>query len=524
MIRAEKVSLRRGPNTLVRDADFELYAGQRLGLTGDNGSGKSSLLATILGELDLDSGDISIPADWVIAHVAQETPAVDRSALDYTLDGDRALRRLQHELDAAVAADDGQRQAELHASLDSLDAWTARAAFEAQQASARERQQKQRDHMQAFVDRFRAKATKAKQAQSRLKALARLPDIAAAVATSGFSFRFETPEKLPQQLLALNDASVGYGEAAVIEGVDLSVVAGSRIGLIGANGAGKSTLIKALAGDDLLNVLSGSRDVHMHSRIGYFAQHQLEQLRDDQSPVAHLKMLDPGAQESQLRTFIGRFGFSNDKSLSEVGPFSGGERARLALAMLIYQKPNVLLLDEPTNHLDLMAREALALALQDFGGALVVISHDRHLLRSCCDEFVLVDAGRCTPWDDDLDTFAQWLMTRNSAQTHSVASSASPAASKRDARRDAAQTRVQLQPLRTAIKQIEAELKEAQTTVAAVQQRLADPALYAAGNGDELQALTLQDAQLRSRIADLEERWLSAEDELDTLQQSAGKA
>ena len=171
-----------------------------------------------------------------------------------------------------------------------------------------------------------------------------------------------------------------------------------------------------------------------------------------------------------------------------------------------------------------MAREALALALQDFGGALVVISHDRHLLRSCCDEFVLVDAGRCTPWDDDLDTFAQWLMTRNSAQTHSVASSASPAASKRDARRDAAQTRVQLQPLRTAIKQIEAELKEAQTTVAAVQQRLADPALYAAGNGDELQALTLQDAQLRSRIADLEERWLSAEDELDTLQQSAGKA
>ncbi len=636
MIRAEKVSLRRGPNTLVRDADFELYAGQRLGLTGDNGSGKSSLLATILGELDLDSGDISIPADWVIAHVAQETPAVDRSALDYTLDGDRALRRLQHELDAAVAADDGQRQAELHASLDSLDAWTAesrahqllnglgfsredtgravrdfsggwrvrlnlaqalmcrsdlllldeptnhldldaivylerwlkhyegalilishdreflngvvdrvahiantqlkvytgnyseferqRAAFEAQQASARERQQKQRDHMQAFVDRFRAKATKAKQAQSRLKALARLPDIAAAVATSGFSFRFETPEKLPQQLLALNDASVGYGEAAVIEGVDLSVVAGSRIGLIGANGAGKSTLIKALAGDNVLNVLSGSRDVHMHSRIGYFAQHQLEQLRDDQSPVAHLKMLDPGAQESQLRTFIGRFGFSNDKSLSEVGPFSGGERARLALAMLIYQKPNVLLLDEPTNHLDLMAREALALALQDFGGALVVISHDRHLLRSCCDEFVLVDSGRCTPWDDDLDSFAQWLMTRNSALTHSVAGSASPAASKRDARRDAAQTRVQLQPLRTAIKQIEAELKEAQTTVAAVQQRLADPALYAAGNGDELQALTLQDAQLRSRIADLEERWLSAEDELDTLQQSAGKA
>ncbi len=636
MIRADNLTIRRGARELITAATFDVYPGQRMGLIGDNGSGKSSLLAAMLGELDIDAGSISIPAGWVISHVAQETPATSRSALEYTLDGDQQLRALQSALAEAEAASKGERQAELLAALDNIDAWTAesrahqllhglgfseddcarsvqdfsggwrvrlnlaqalmcrsdvllldeptnhldidaifylerwlfqypgalivishdrefldsvvgkvahiantsltvytgnyseferqRAAHDAQQASARERQARQREHMQAFVDRFRAKATKAKQAQSRLKALSKLPDIAAAVASSGFSFQFETPEKMPERLMSLAHACIAYApdqdpSAAVLQDINIAINAGSRIGLIGANGAGKSTLIKALAGDANLCLVDGTRDLHMHTKIGYFAQHQLEQLHDDETPVEHLKRLDPSASESQLRGYVGRFGFSHDRALSVVGPFSGGERARLALAMLIYQKPNVLLLDEPTNHLDLMAREALALALQGFAGALIVISHDRHLLRACCDEFMLVDNCRANPWDADLDAFATWLSERNTKPKQSI-QAPNASLSKRDARRDAAQLRARAQPLMRKISAIETALERAQNTLSAVQQKLADPSLYDAGNSDTLRDLSAQDNILRAEIDELETQWMTLQEELEALNQS----
>ncbi|MEM9602177.1 MAG: ATP-binding cassette domain-containing protein [Pseudomonadota bacterium] len=629
MIRADNLCIRRGPRELIHAATFELYAGQRMGLTGENGSGKSTLLATMLGAHEADSGSLSIPPDWVIAHVAQDTPAVQRSALDFTLDGDANLRQVQARLADAVAAGDDAAQAHWHAQLDAHNAWDAearaaqllsglgfepadsdravadfsggwrvrlnlaralmcpsdlllldeptnhldldaivflerwlqryagalvlishdrefldatvdrvahlqqgslrlytgnysecerqRAEQDAQLAHARERQARQRAHMQAFVDRFRAKATKARQAQSRLKALAKLPDIAAAQVSSGFNFAFDTPVKLPEHLLSLHDASVGYADATTLSDLTLRIGSGDRLGLIGANGAGKSTLIKALAGVDTVQLSAGTREQHMHCDIGYFAQHQLEQLRDDQTPVQHIARLDPAAREADIRNYLGRFGFGQDSALGPVAPFSGGERARLALACVIYRAPNLLLLDEPTNHLDLMARESLALALQDFAGAVVLISHDRHLLRSCCDDFLLVDAGRCAPWLDDLDAFAQWLGQRANPRT----ATAHPAAgSRREERREAARRRAALQPLTKRIADIERRLEAVQSERAEVQRALADPALYSTGDSSQVAELGARDTALKAEIAELEQKWLTEQDALESLNQS----
>ncbi|MFI0460209.1 MAG: ABC-F family ATP-binding cassette domain-containing protein, partial [Candidatus Thiodiazotropha endolucinida] len=494
------MSLRRGSKLLLQQMDFTLYAGWKVGITGGNGSGKSSLFDLILGELQADDGNLSLPQNIEISHVAQESPALTRSALDYVIDGDHGLRVIERELCSAEAAGDGAALARLHEAFHNVDGYSAkaragellhglgfspedelqqvnrfsggwrvrlnlaqalmcrsdmllldeptnhldldaviwleawlrnyagtlllishdrdfldqvtdhivhiehqqailynsnysgfentRAARLANQQAAYEQQQREIAHIRRYVDRFRAKATKARQAQSRLKALQRMEVIAPAHVDSPFHFSFAEPDKNPHPLLQLSDLEVGYDGQSILRDVQFNLAPGDRIGLLGPNGAGKSTLIKLLAGE--LEPISGLRSPAQELRIGYFAQHQLEQLDPDATPLLHLQRLDRKASEQSLRSYLGGFGFHDDQSLQPVAPFSGGEKARLVLAMLVYQRPNLLLLDEPTNHLDLEMRYAVGQALQDYQGAMVIVSHDRHLLRITTDEFWLV--------------------------------------------------------------------------------------------------------------------------------------
>jgi ATP-binding cassette subfamily F protein 3 len=519
MLNFKNIAIRRGNRLLFSDASLTLHKGQKAGLTGANGVGKSSLFALLRGELHADAGDFSMPPNLEIAHVAQETPALDCSALDYVLDGDRELRRLQARLAQAEQAHDGLQLAELHAALEHIGGYTANAraarllnglgfsaqqenqavsafsggwrmrlnlaqalmcrsdvllldeptnhldldaviwlqdwlckypgtlllishdrdfldsitdhiihieqgkatlytgnysAFErmraeklAQQQSAFERQQREMAHIQSFIDRFKAKATKAKQAQSRIKSLERMELIAQAHIDSPFQFSFPPPKKLPNPLIALEQAAIGYGERTIIQNASLSIAPGDRIGLLGPNGAGKSSLIKVLSGQ--MAPLTGKLKTAEALHIGYFAQHQLEQLRLDESPLWHLQQLNKQATEKDLRNFLGGFDFRGDKVNDAIAPFSGGEKARLVLALLVYQNPNLLLLDEPTNHLDLEMRHALSVALQAYEGAMVVVSHDRHLLRSVTDQLLLVADGRLQEFDGDLDDYKSWL-------------------------------------------------------------------------------------------------------------------
>jgi ATP-binding cassette subfamily F protein 3 len=279
-----------------------------------------------------------------------------------------------------------------------------RRASAAQQQAAYAKQQREIAHLHAFVERFRAKATKARQAQSRLKALARMERITLAHVDTPFSFGFEPPRSAPNPLIAFEGATVGYGEQDVLTAVTISIVPGARVGLLGRNGAGKSTFIKALVGAAPLR--QGQRREGRGLAIGYFAQHQLETLRADETPLQHLTRIDPSAREQDLRDFLGLFGFAGDQALAPVGPFSGGERSRLALALIVRARPNLLLLDEPTNHLDLEMRHALTLALQEYEGAVVLVSHDRHMLRTTAEELWLVADGRVEPFDGDLMTIA----------------------------------------------------------------------------------------------------------------------
>jgi len=529
VIQFRKLCLARGTRVLFSDASLQIHPGWRVGLTGANGSGKSSLFALLRGDLHQDRGELEIPPGWVIAHVAQETPALACSALDYVLDGDAELRAVEGALAEAEAAHDGARIGELHARLGEIDGYAApaRAAalldglgfsqadltrpvadfsggwrmrlnlaqalmcrsdlllldeptnhldldaviwleqwlsayrgtlvlishdrdfldacvshvlyieqqrvtlytggysdFErqraerlAQQQAMYERQQRQIAHMEDYVRRFRAKATKARQAQSRIKALERMERVAAAHVDSPFTFSFRPAPPAPDPLLQIEGGAVGYGERAVLSDLRLQLRPGERVGLLGRNGAGKSTLVKLLANQ--LKLSAGTRREGKGLVTGYFAQHQLETLRPEESPLQHLLRLDPQAREQELRDYLGGFDFRGDgvggtstPATAPCGPFSGGEKTRLALALLIWSRPNLLLLDEPTNHLDLEMRHALTLALQDFDGAMVLVSHDRALLRATCDRFVLVDGGVAREFDGDLDDYRDWLAAR----------------------------------------------------------------------------------------------------------------
>jgi ATP-binding cassette subfamily F protein 3 len=395
----------------------------------------------------------------------------------------------------------------------------------ANQQSAHEKQQREIAHMQSFVERFRAKATKAKQAQSRLKALQRMQEIAPAHVDSPFHFSLREPEKKPNTPLSLHGVAAGYGGTTIITGVELSILPGDRIGLLGRNGAGKSTLIKLLAGamQEGLQLQRGEREVHKDTRIGYFAQHQVEQLHPEHSPLEHLQQLDPRAREAELRNHLGGFGFSSERALAAVGPFSGGEKSRLVLAMLVYQRPNLLLLDEPTNHLDLEMRQALAVALQDFSGAMVIVSHDRHLLRVSSDQLMLVHDTRVDDFPLSLDDYPKWLSEQNrqvvadSRHTGNSGDVGNTAVARKDKKRQEAEQRKRLQPLRKRVTQAETKLEALQRTRAELERQLADPEIYSEPNKRKLQDCLLEKADVDKQCEAVETEWMLASEELENL-------
>ncbi|MCY1512052.1 putative ABC transporter ATP-binding protein YheS [compost metagenome] len=629
MIRLQNLTLQRGPQRLLEGAELTLHAGQKVGLIGANGAGKSSLFALLRGELGPDAGDCLLPADWRIAHMRQEVDNLERLAVDYVLDGDLHLRRVQRDLDAAEAGHDGTAIARLHIELDSADGYTADArarkllaglgfsaeqmdrrvgdfsggwrmrlnlaqalmcpselllldeptnhldldailwleewlkgypgtlllishdrdfldsvvdnvahleqqkltlyrggysAFErtraerlAQQQQAYEKQQAQRAHMEKYIARFKAQATKARQAQSRIKALERLEELAPAHVDSPFDFSFREADKISSPLLDLAEGRLGYGEKTVLEQVKLQLAPGARIGLLGPNGAGKSTLIKTLSGD--LSPLGGRLARGENLAIGYFAQHQLDALDPKASPLLHLQRIAPAEREQTLRDFLGGFDFRGDRCDEQVANFSGGEKARLALALIAWQKPNLLLLDEPTNHLDLEMRLALTMALQDFAGAVLVVSHDRHLLKSTTDEFLLVADGRVQAFDGDLDDYARWLVDFRARQAPAASTPVNPdKTDKRAQRQAAAALRQQLAPHKREAEKLEKDLGKLHEQLAKVEARLGDSALYEAARKDELRDLLAEQARLKTREAELEEAWLLALESLEELQ------
>ncbi|WP_129781025.1 ATP-binding cassette domain-containing protein [Peristeroidobacter soli] len=638
MLSFSSLALRRGTRLLISDASFTVYRGEKVGIVGANGCGKSSLLSLVLGELQPDAGSVDYPSQLVVAHVAQELEATDRPAIEFVMDGDEELRETEAAIAQAEANNAGAKLGELHARYAALGGYDARSragklmhglgfsaadetrsvnafsggwrvrlnvaqalmcrsdlllldeptnhldldaviwleqwlrnypgtllmiahdrefldrtvdrvvhiengaakiytgnysAFEeqrasqlAQQQSMFERQQREIKHMMSFIERFKAKASKAKQAQSRVKALERMEKIAPAHVDSQFEFTFLAPQKLPRPLLTLDRQSVGYGERVVIDNVNMTIAPGSRIALLGRNGAGKSTLMKLLAGE--LAAFDGKRTEARDLKIGYFAQHQLEQLTVDDSPLGHLKRLGgeaaAKATEQELRGFLGSFGFSGDRVFEPVGPFSGGEKARLVLALVSYLRPNLLLLDEPTNHLDLEMRQALAMALQDYEAAVVLVSHDRHLLRAVADELILVDQGRAQPFDGDLDDYAKWFQTREAAEMASdeAAPAALSAEQKKQRKREEAERRNRLSPLRADITRLEKQLAKLEQERTTVETALAEPDVYNPSSKQKLLDLLQKQTQLKRDISNIETEWLTASEKLEA-ELSAGE-
>ena len=384
-----------------------------------------------------------------------------------------------------------------------------------------EKQQREIAHLERFVERFRAKATKARQAQSRLKALDRMERIAAAHVDAPFDFEFPAPARAPDPLLTLEDVSAGYPDHVVLKDVKLTLRPGARLGLLGPNGAGKSTLIKLLAGE--LAPLAGRRAEGKGLAVGYFAQHQLEQLRPHESPLQHFLRLEPRTREQDLRDYLGGFDFRGAMVDSPIEPFSGGEKSRLALALLVRRRPNLMLLDEPTNHLDLDMRHALTKALAEYDGSLVLVSHDRALLRTVCDGFLLVVDGRATEFDGDVDDYLAWLEARRSAQAAARADAHRIAdkATRKEARETTVANRqgklARRRPLLKEAEKLERDMEQWQREKRDLDLRLLDPSLYAGGDGAALQEITRRQGELMQRLEEAEERWLEIHAELEEI-------
>jgi len=630
MINLQQLSLRRGPKLLLDKTSIIIHPGQRVGITGANGTGKSSLFALILGDLDADGGELAIPQQLALAHVAQEIPATDIAAIDYVLQGDQELSTLRQQLAHAQHTDQGEKIALIYQQLETIDAYTADSraasllqglgfttdqlhqatctfsggwrmrlnlaqalmcrsdillldeptnhldldavmwlenwltqypgtlllishdrdfldsitthiahieqqslklytgnysAFEktramqlAQQASAYAKQQKEIAHMHDFVRRFGAKASKAKQAQSRLKSLQRMELIAAAHVDSPFHFSFKRHEKFPSPLLRLDEVQVAYANNIILNKINLTLQPGDRLGLLGANGAGKSSLIKLIAGE--IKTQSGEYIPAQELKIGYFAQHQLEQLRTEQSPLWHLQQLDKKAREQDLRNFLGGFDFSGDKVTAEVAPFSGGEKARLVLAIVIYQQPNLLLLDEPTNHLDLEMRHALSVALQEFEGALIIVSHDRHLLRSVCDQFLLVAAGKAQYFDGDLTDYHQLLAQSSKQETGTSTNkttddTASSQNNRKEQKRLQAEQRQRSKPLRDKLQKLEKQIDKLQQEKKAIETVLSTQDIYNDENKNKLKKCLLQQTENTQKLNNTENLWMEISEQLE---------
>ncbi|ROQ18003.1 ATP-binding cassette subfamily F protein 3 [Marinimicrobium koreense] len=384
----------------------------------------------------------------------------------------------------------------------------------AQQDAAFKKQQEQIAHMEAYVRRFRAQANKARQAQSRLKAIERMEKIAPAHVDSPFSFRFSPAGKMSSPLINLSEADIGYGDKRILSQVNLGILPETRIGLLGPNGAGKSSLIKTLSGE--LPLLSGECHTGDNFQLGYFAQHQLDALDLDASAAQHILRMTPTAREQEVRDFLGGFDFHGDRAFEPITHFSGGEKARLALAIIVWQKPNVLLLDEPTNHLDLEMRQALTLALQDFEGAVLVVSHDRHLLRSTVDEFLLVVDGQVAAFDGDLDDYYRWLLQRRQDDNAADRAAAPPPQQDKKAQRqEAAARRAQLKPLTDKLKKVERQMDKLNQSLSGIETELADPAIYDAENKQRLQELLKSQGETQAQLDECEEQWLALSEELE---------
>jgi ATP-binding cassette subfamily F protein 3 len=631
VIKLRNLVLARGARRLIEDANLQIHAGWRVGLVGANGSGKSSLFALLRGELHPDRGDCEMPATWRIASVAQETPALEQAAVEYVLDGDAELRAIERELAAADAAHEGIRAGELHARLQDVDGYGARAraeallaglgfaaadsmrpvssfsggwrmrlnlaqaliarsdlllldeptnhldldaivwlekwlagyrgtlmlvshdrdfldgcvthiahinaqrltlytgnysAFEEQRAAQLavqqamyEKQQREVAHLERFVERFRAKATRARQAQSRLKALDRMERVAPAHVDAPFDFHFPEPARAPDPLLALESAGAGYAGKKVLSGVNLTLRPGARLGLLGPNGAGKSTLVKVLAG--ALDPVEGHRHEGRGLATGYFAQHQLEQLRESESPLQHLVRIDPQAREQTLRDYLGGFDFRGGMADAPVAPFSGGEKSRLALALIVRRAPNLLLLDEPTNHLDLEMRHALTKALAEYEGSLVLVSHDRALLRTVCDAFLLVADGRAEEFDGDLDDYLAWLAARRNVAAVVAEDVGDGKAGRKEARAAAAAERqaklAQRRPLLREAGELETSLAQWHAEKREIDETLADASTYESPDQDTLKGLALRQAELTRVIEEAEHRWLEVHQTLEEI-------
>jgi ATP-binding cassette, subfamily F, member 3 len=635
MIEFRDLTLARGGRPLITGLTLQIHPGQKVGLTGANGCGKSTLLAALRGELGPEQGSCTRPANWVVAHVAQETQAVEVSALEWTLAGDPVLARVRQALHEAELNDDGLEVARLHEQLAACDGYRAEArgatllhglGFSAEelarpvrefsggwrmrlelaralmcpsdlllldeptnhldldaivwlerwlaeyrgtllmishdrdfldatveaiahiedsqlrlyrggysdferiraerlmaQQSQHAAEQRAIARLKSFVDRFRAKASKARQAQSRIKALERMELTAAVQARSTLQLVFPEPLRNPDQLLQLTEADLGYGSTRILQQVSFRVSQGERIGLLGRNGAGKSTLMQSLAG--VIPHLSGDRVEARDLTLGYFAQHQIDALDLAASPLLMLRRIDADAREQVLRDWLGRFGFSGDSVHASVQGYSGGEKARLAFALIVYRRPNLLLLDEPTNHLDLDMRDALASALAEYSGAVVLVSHDRHLLAATVDRLVLVDGGRVEDFDGDLSDYARWSEGRRQAgaagggksdratRRAERAPDSAPAAERQER---AGKDRQKAQ--RAAAKElekIEQELSKLQARREQLEQTLADPALYSGARAQDLPALTRQKSELDASLATLESRWLELTETLE---------
>ncbi|MDG6317124.1 ABC transporter ATP-binding protein [Glaesserella parasuis] len=635
MIFFTDLTLKRGQTILLEQANATIHTGQKVGLIGKNGCGKSSLFALLKNELQAEGGDASYPKNWSIAWVNQETPALDISALDYVIQGDREYTQLTAQLEQANLENNGNLIATLHAQLDTIDAWTIQfrastllnglgfsteqlqlpvksfsggwrmrlnlaqalicrsdlllldeptnhldldtviwlerwlsnyhgtlllishdrdfldpiidrvlhieqqklfdytgnySAFEiqratklAQQNAAYQQQQQKIAHLQKFIDRFKAKATKAKQAQSRVKALEKMELIAPAYAAdSPFSFEFREPLSLPNPLLMMEKVSAGYGERTVLQSVKLNLVPGFRIGLLGRNGAGKSTLIKLLAGE--IQAQSGHTQLAKGVQLGYFAQHQLDTLRADESALWHLARLAPEKTEQELRNYLGGFAFHGDKVKQAVSSFSGGEKARLVLALIVWQRPNLLLLDEPTNHLDLDMRQALTEALTQYEGSLVIVSHDRHLLRSTVNEFYLVHDGKVEEFNGDLEDYQKWLNELNAqlecakkADNSTACNNENSAVNRKEQKRQEAELRQQAAPLRKKLTQLEKELEKLTASLTTLEETLASPEIYDAENKAKLTDILAKQVATKKQLEEVEMEWLEVQEQLEVL-------
>ncbi|WP_060983381.1 ABC transporter ATP-binding protein [Vibrio splendidus] len=635
MITFSDIQLLRGGKPLLDQASATFHPGDKIGLVGKNGCGKSTLFALIKDELSIDAGSFSKPAHWEMAWVAQETPALERTAIEYVIDGDREYRGLEDQLEKAEQDDNGTLVAEIHGKIETIGGYSikARAAelldglgfsqeqmpwnltqfsggwrmrlnlaqallcrsdlllldeptnhldldavmwlerwlqnypgtlvlishdrdfldpivnrivhvenqqlneytgnyssFETQRAqklilqqAMYQKQQKQMSHMQSYIDRFRYKASKARQAQSRIKALEKMEQVLPAQFDNPFSFEFREPDALPNPIMMMDEVSAGYDDNLILEKIRLNLVPGSRIGLLGRNGAGKSTLIKLLSGE--LKQQGGELSYSQGVKIGYFAQHQLETLHPEETPLQHMMQIAPKHTEQQLRDYLGSFGFQGEKALDKVAPFSGGEKARLVLALLVWQKPNLLLLDEPTNHLDLDMRQALTFALQTFEGAMVIVSHDRYLLRATTDDLYLVHDRQVAPFDGDLSDYYKWLteqqkVERKEAQALAPAKDgANSAAAKKEQKRKEAEFRKLTAPLRKKLTQFEKQMDKLTQALEEAEQELSDTSLYEAENKAKLNKVLALQASSKSQLEEVEMDWMSTQEELEQMEQ-----